>query len=497
MPVGGFTLPELPLRDLDAGAPSIKHFVDVVMDIPAGDMNIENIKAIFRDQADELPAVMKPKSRPIFDTATQYILLPQTDGNICLLKHTYVVDEKVTGQYVIKMLQGKGYEISWGLVQKALDSLANDTTTAKLCRRYDLTVKDFEPEVRQVLEIVPHLRDQSLWLLGDGEFRTTSDLDFFKGVPFTKHEETMTRARWTNAKFVRNQLRIVLDNSYNPDAEPGDNLNDEDLVVSHTAFFSMIRPALGIMANTDAMAVMKRSVVVIFGKNHITFRLPSGQEIEANRIRRNKVDIIRGSSKGILKNYKKGGPVPVDYDQHQSVANPDTLAGMEGDLSSPVSSDHMPAVGDQLDYDMDVYSEKGGATEKDGCHTLAPLGASLRLMQKSSPMRNGKYVVLNVHENHFFAVQHEDEEYAHCAYSLRGGALSKSAHDVKAIVYGMTGGIDVQVRTMRCTSYSCRRTFGPNFFVDAGSKINTATPEDIDEVLFLSNKMGFTVDYLK
>ena len=81
----------------------------------------------------------------------------------------------------------------------------------------------------------------------------------------------MTRARWTNAKFVRNQLRIVLDNSYNPDAEPGDNLNDEDSVVSHTAFFSMIRPALGIMANTDAMAVLKRSVVVIFGKNHITF----------------------------------------------------------------------------------------------------------------------------------------------------------------------------------------------------------------------------------
>ncbi|CAJ1336683.1 unnamed protein product [Effrenium voratum] len=142
-------------------------------------------------------------------------------------------------------------------------------------------------------------------------------------------------------------------------------------------------------------------------------------------------------------------------------------------------------------------------------------------MQKSSPMRNGKYVVLKVHEKHFFAVQHvdgfvsahnhgsssvmplsflthiststdfhvfklvlrsqKDEEYAHCASSLRGGALSKSvftthmkkclcgnrvlakAHDVKAIVYGMTGGID----------------------------------QDIDEVLFLSNKMGFTVGYLK
>ena len=271
MPVGGFTLPELPLRDLDAGAPSIKHFVDVVMDIPAGDINIENIKAIFRDQAwDELPAVMKPKSRPSFDTATQYILLPQTHGNICLLKHTYVVDEKVTGQCVIEMLQGKGYEISWGtgnkkvvrkafqwmleqlggtqfrrytlspekrkpvaeapqpedegwaflqehgefdksglkqlrwihhhinaegcpikgwserLVQKALDTLANDTTTAKLCRRYDLTVKDSEPEARQVLEkIVPHLRDHSLWFLGENSPRESRSHDVF-AVPWRR-----------------------------------------------------------------------------------------------------------------------------------------------------------------------------------------------------------------------------------------------------------------------------------------------------------------------
>ena len=52
----------------------------VVMDIPAGDINIDNVKAIFRDQAwDELPAVMKPKRRPSFDTVTPYVLLPQTE----------------------------------------------------------------------------------------------------------------------------------------------------------------------------------------------------------------------------------------------------------------------------------------------------------------------------------------------------------------------------------------------------------------------------------
>ena len=83
---------------------------------------------------------------------------------------------------------------------------------------------------------------------GKDSFRTTSDLDFFKGIHFTKcvpalyddgsiggeevkklkafgdvgDEESMTRARWTSAKFVRHQLRVVLDNAYNPDGEPDD-----------------------------------------------------------------------------------------------------------------------------------------------------------------------------------------------------------------------------------------------------------------------------------
>ena len=252
------------------------------------------------------------------------------------------------------------------LVQKALDSLANDSTCAKLCSRYDLTISDFEPEVRNIMEkIVPSLRDHALWLLGEagrgktplgrvvammfsryhggqGTFRTTADLDFFKGVPFTKttpaifddgnisgeevkkikaftdvaDDESMTRARWTSAKFVRHQLREVLDNSYNPDAEPEDNNLDSDLVVSHEDFFLMIRPALGSMSRTDAMAILKRSAFVIFGKKHITYRLPSERETKVHRIRWQKFDIILDTSKPKLKNFKEGGPAPADYDEH-------------------------------------------------------------------------------------------------------------------------------------------------------------------------------------
>ena len=40
--------------------------------------------------------------------------------------------------------------------------------------------------------------------------------------------------------------------------------------------------------------------------------------------------------------------------------------------------------------------------------------------------------------------------------------------------------------------------FGPNFYWDARDKINAAGPEDVENgVIFVSNKRGFTVRYLK
>jgi hypothetical protein len=295
MPRGAIGPLDLPLKDLDESSPAIKHYVDLILDIPKDSVDVVSLKAIFRDQAwDELPAFMKPKVRPSFETITQYILLPQSDGQLCLLKHVYITNEKVSGSYVATLLHGTGREIAWGngnkkvvrkafqwmleqlggtqfqkfiltsekkkqalasqapeeegwtflrehgeldksdlkqlrwihfhinrddspikgwperLVQKALDSLANDSTIAKLCERYDLTISDVDPEVRSLLEIiVPHLRDHALWLLGEpgkgktplgrilammfsrfhggsGTFRTSNDLDFFKGIPFTK-----------------------------------------------------------------------------------------------------------------------------------------------------------------------------------------------------------------------------------------------------------------------------------------------------------------------
>ena len=69
MPCGSLSVLDLPLKDLDATSPSIKHFADLVMDIPAASVDVDALKAISRDHAwDDLHHFMKPKVRPTCGT---------------------------------------------------------------------------------------------------------------------------------------------------------------------------------------------------------------------------------------------------------------------------------------------------------------------------------------------------------------------------------------------------------------------------------------------
>ena len=97
------------------------------------------------------------------------------------------------------------------LVQRALDSLANDNCPAKLITRYDLTIQDLHPTFLDNIfqDAIGFLLDHSLWLMGepgvgkaplarvtammfsryhggDGHFRAPEDFDFFRGLHFNK-----------------------------------------------------------------------------------------------------------------------------------------------------------------------------------------------------------------------------------------------------------------------------------------------------------------------
>ena len=97
MPPGALNALELPLKDLDVSSPSIKHFIDLITDLPKAAIDLPSLQAIFRDKAwDELPELMKPKERPAFEMVTQYFLLPHADENFyCLLKHMYICNDKI------------------------------------------------------------------------------------------------------------------------------------------------------------------------------------------------------------------------------------------------------------------------------------------------------------------------------------------------------------------------------------------------------------------
>lgn len=80
----------------------------------------------------------------------------------------------------------------------------------------------------------------------------------------------------------------------------------------------------------------------------------------------------------------------------------------------------------------------------------------------------------------------------HCGHRF----MSK-AHDVKAAIFTLAGEISITVRTMHCNAYSCRTTFGPNYFAEANKKVNTAAPHHVSEVLSVSPNLGFSAGYLR
>lgn len=69
------------------------------------------------------------------------------------------------------------------------------------------------------------------------------------------------------------QLRIVVDNQYNPEAQKDEGISCFE--VSHETFMKLVRPAVGYIVNADAMAILKRAAFMVFTEKFIYFRPPS------------------------------------------------------------------------------------------------------------------------------------------------------------------------------------------------------------------------------
>ena len=85
--------------------------------------------------------------------------------------------------------------------------------------------------------------------------------------------ECHTVERWTAARFVQNQLRIICDNKVNEKAEPEE---DSGISTDFDTFYDMIKPAFHEKANLqDVMACLKRARFVV-NMNAATFIRKAG-----------------------------------------------------------------------------------------------------------------------------------------------------------------------------------------------------------------------------
>ena len=128
-----------------------------------------------------------------------------------------------------------------------------------------------------------------------------------------------------------------------------------------------------------------------------------------------------------------------------------------------------------------ISNHEGKVHKLDGAVTEALTAESLQAIS-SSP----RYHVFRLTrmQTHVFRLTHAQAAPAiteHQAYHVLGGALSKPKY---------------VTHVKKCQSFACRKTYGPSFFTECGEKINTASPDDLQDALFVSVKKGFTCDYL-
>ena len=88
-------------------------------------------------------------------------------------------------------------------------------------------------------------------------------------------EAVLRNARYSPAKFVRNQFRAIFTNTWGPETEEKAGFVAQHMPCTHEQFMKIIQPVFAHSPEPHVMAVMKRTVTIIAGKHAVYVRLPS------------------------------------------------------------------------------------------------------------------------------------------------------------------------------------------------------------------------------
>ena len=157
-----------------------------------------------------------------------------------------------------------------------------------------------------IATIVSRYNKRELGIEGPGAYRTSTDLDFFRGDVGTVDRpdglddadpkvitpsrwkaftdvgltESMTRERWGASKWVRGQLRLWAVNPFDASQEPPLGKS-----VSHEIFMTIIEPLWGKdMDDESKLAVLKRSCLIVATHQWLYYRIATRDAIEVPRL---------------------------------------------------------------------------------------------------------------------------------------------------------------------------------------------------------------------
>ena len=171
-------------------------------------------------------------------------------------------------------------------------------------------------------------------------YRCGNHLDFFRGTPGVvaqpciyddgdtpsdkpswlkifldpSEEEASFWARWGACRFEKNQARMVCSNVYDAAEELA--RDDKTLDLKSDAFVRMIRPLFNPTATAeDVNAILKRSSVTVFGRNHIYVRQTSADPeqkvaVHAYWPHNATKDLLSQSGIDKLRSYRSGDKTP-------------------------------------------------------------------------------------------------------------------------------------------------------------------------------------------
>ncbi|CAE7863483.1 unnamed protein product [Symbiodinium microadriaticum] len=243
MPQGTINVTNLPIREFASPNAAIRHFLDILHDVPKEDIDADMLKGIFKDKAwGDLPYALKIKGHPNFDYKSQFFILTQSNGKLTIVKHFFLTKAKLAQTELKSIAVGTCYEIVWGSGNKVLERKAfqwmleqmgglqfrqfsltgerkrsassaalGSCTDADQDAGWDYIIEHGERDrgqLKQLRWILEHINQDGSPIRvsgclgktplarvtammfsryhGGGQFRSAEDFDFFRGIFFSK-----------------------------------------------------------------------------------------------------------------------------------------------------------------------------------------------------------------------------------------------------------------------------------------------------------------------